>query len=92
VYEVPEHDVLSNEYIDFNGRLGTLRRYILIVVDDHPPQADAYVSYTDGRRWYYIERDDEISEKNFQLLSLFITMMAVPPSTQPLSPVINVGG
>jgi hypothetical protein len=37
-------------------------------------------------------KDDAVSQKNFQLLSLFMTMMAIPPSTQPLSPVINVGG
>lgn len=92
VYEKPSEDVLSNTYIDFNGRLGTLRRYILIIVDDQSPEEPVYVSYTDGKRWYYIADDDAVSAKNFQLLSLLTTMMAIPPTSQPLTPVINVGG
>jgi hypothetical protein len=92
VYEVENSDVLKSDFIDLNGRLGTLRRYILIIVDDHLPRNPVYASYHDGDKWYYIAKDDVVSEKSFQLLSLFMTMMAVPPSTQPLSPVINVGG
>jgi hypothetical protein len=62
-----------------------------VVVDSHLPDEPVYVSYTDGQRWYYIMKEDEVSQRNFQLVSLFMTMMAVPPTTQPLSPVINVG-
>ncbi len=91
VYEKPGDDIFAPEYVDFNGLLGTLRRYILVVVDNHLPDEPVYVSYTDGQRWYYIMKEDEVSQRNFQLVSLFMTMMAVPPSTQPLSPVINVG-
>jgi hypothetical protein len=92
VYETPGKDILSSDYVNFNGLLGQLRRYILVVVDDHLPQEPVYVSYTDGQRWYYIAKEDAVSQRNFQLVTLFMTMMAVPPSTQPLSPVINVGG
>lgn len=92
VYEQPGKDVLGSDYLAYNGRLGTLKRFILIIVDDHLPSGPIYASYSDGQRWYYIAKDDAVSEKNFQLLSLFMSMMAVPPSTQPLSPVINVGG
>jgi hypothetical protein len=92
VYEIDNKDVLSSDFIDMNGRLGTMRRYILVIVDDHRPTVPVYVACTDGLKWYYIAKDDTVSEKNFQLLSLFMTMMAVPPATQPLSPVINVGG
>jgi len=69
-----------------------LRRYILVVVDDVLPIDTPYVAYSGGGRWYYIASDDTVSQKNFHLLSLFLTMMATPPTTQPLSPVINVGG
>ena len=92
VYEKPDKDIFGPDYIDFNGLLGTLRRYMLVIVADRLPAEPVYVSYTDGQRWYYIAKDDTVSQKNFQLISLFMTMMAVPPSTQPLSPVINVGG
>jgi hypothetical protein len=92
VYEEQGRDVLADRYLRINERLGSLRRYMLIVVDDVLPSDPPYVAYSYNGRWYYIAGDDAISKKNFQLLSLFLTMMAVPPSTQPLSPVINVGG
>jgi hypothetical protein len=92
VYETSGQDVLDTEFSSMNSRLGTLRRYMLVIVADKLPPEGAYASYSDGRQWYYISSDDTVSEKNFQLLSLFMTMMAIPPSTQPLSPVINVGG
>jgi hypothetical protein len=92
VYDRPGANVLDDTYVNINKRIGSLRRYVLIIVEDTPPSQATYVSYSDGRRWYYIAADDTVSQKNFHLLSLFVTMMAVPPSTQPLSPVINVGG
>jgi hypothetical protein len=92
VSETKGRNVLDNKYIKQNRRLGLLRRYILVIVDDHLPLDSVYASYSDGDRWYYIAKDDPVSEKNFDLLSLFLTMMAIAPSTQPLSPVINVGG
>jgi hypothetical protein len=92
VMEEPGADVLDFQHLYLNARLGTLRRYVLIVVADSLPSDPVYVSYSDGDRWYYIAKDDVVSQRNFQLLSLFMSMMAIPPSTQPLSPVINVGG
>ena len=91
-YEIGGQDVLQPESLAMNGALGTRRRYLLIVVDNRPPREPTYASYFDGKTWYYIAADDTVSQRNFQLLTLFLTMMAVPPSTQPLSPVINVGG
>jgi len=79
-----------DEYVKSNARLGHLRRYILIIQGAPPP--DAYVSYFDRGTWYYIAGDDDISQKNFNLISLFMTMMAIPSATPPLSPSINVGG
>jgi hypothetical protein len=92
VFEEHGKDMLDERHINLNGRLGSLRRYVLVIVDDQPPSDPVYVSYSDGEHWYYIAKDDTVSQKNFQLISLFMSMMAVPPSTQPLSPVINVGG
>ncbi len=68
-----------------------LRRYILIVVDDVPP-ANAYVAHESQGKWYYIDGNDAISQRNFDLVSLFLTMMAIPSAVPPLSPAINVGG
>lgn len=92
VYEPSGQDVLDPRIINMNGRLGTLRRYVLVIVDEHSPGESAYASYSYGDKWFYIEKGDTVSEKNFQLLALFMTMMAVPSSSPPLSPSINVGG
>ncbi|MGO8865886.1 MAG: hypothetical protein ACLQME_05210 [Alphaproteobacteria bacterium] len=81
-----------DDYIKWNRRLGSLRRYILIVMDDHLPMNPVYVAYADRGKWYYIDGDDTISQKNFDLISLFLTMMSIPSAVPPLSPVINVGG
>jgi|HubBroStandDraft_6_1064221.scaffolds.fasta_scaffold786056_2 hypothetical protein len=80
-----------DEYVRGNQRLGHLRRYILVIASDNPP-ANAYVAHFDHGQWYSIAGDDEISQKNFDLISLFVTMMAVPSATPPLSPTISVGG
>lgn len=80
-----------DDYLARNYRLGTLRRYILIIMDDHPP-ANAYVSHFDHGTWYYIDAGDRISQRNFDLISLFLTMMAIPSALPPISPTISVGG
>jgi len=85
-------DILDEEHLHMNDWLGRMRRYVLIVVDDRLPAKPPYVSYSDGDHWYYIDADDKISQKNFQLLSLFMTMMAIPSQSPPLTPTISVGG
>jgi hypothetical protein len=85
-------DFLDGEHIRMNAWLGKMRRYVLIVVDDKLPAKPPYVAYSDGDHWYYIDADDKISQKNFQLLSLFMTMMAIPSQSPPLTPTISVGG
>jgi len=78
-------------YVKANRILGHLRRYILVIHGSNPP-TNAYVAYFDHGEWYYIAGDDEISQTNFSLISLFMTMMAVPSATPPLAPTISVGG
>jgi len=90
-FSCDKQDALSTAVRDVNGRVGTLRRYVLIIQDDELPSDSVYLSYNDGSHWYYIAGDDSVSATNFQLLALLTTMMAVPPTTQPLSPVISVG-
>jgi hypothetical protein len=85
-------DFLDDEHVRMNAWLGKMRRYVLIVVDDHLPSVTPYVAYSDGDHWYYIDAGDKISQKNFQLLSLFMTMMAIPSTSPPLTPTISVGG
>ena len=88
----PQGKFNYDEFIGVNRALGRLRRYILIIHSDSLP-ADPYVAYFDHGEWYYIARDDQISQKNFQLITLFMTIMAVPGAAQqPLTPAISVGG
>jgi hypothetical protein len=62
----------------------------LIVVADQAP-SDAYVAYAHEGKVFYIAGDDAISRKNLALLAQFMTMQAIPSSTPPLTPSINVG-
>jgi hypothetical protein len=82
----------DNELANVNYLLWELRRYMLIIQSDAPPPADAYVTYFEHGLWYYIDRDDTISQKNFNLISLFMTVMAIPPTNPPLSTSISIGG
>jgi hypothetical protein len=91
VYLPRRDDLLGDEYVTVNKRLGDLRRYILIIHSNNAP-ANAYVAHFDHGEWYYIDADDKISQKNFDLISLFMTMMAVPSATPPLAPTISAGG
>jgi len=81
-------DVLVN----VNYRLWQLRRYMLIIHSDGPPPADAYVAYFDHGQWYYIAGEDVISQRNFNLIALFLTVMAYPPTNPPLTTSISIGG
>ena len=80
------------DFVELNDRLWRLRRYMLIIQSDTPPPPNAYVSYFDRGLWHYIDGDDTISQKNFNLISLFMTVMASPPTSAPLSTSITIGG
>ena len=82
----------EDDFVKVNQRLEELRRYILIIDSDAAPPADAYVTYFDRGHWYYIDGHDVISQKNFNLIVLFLTVMAYPPTTAPLNTSISVGG
>ena len=70
------------EKAQLETRLAGLRRFLLIIVSENE-LPNAYVSYFDGKRWYSIDGADEISQKNFVLLSEFLTIQATstPPPT-----------
>lgn len=53
---------------------------------------DAYISDRgqDGL-FYYIRSDDTVSQKNFMLLSLLLTIQSGPPTVPPLTPTFSVG-
>jgi hypothetical protein len=92
-YERVGADSLSLPDAALESRLGSLRRYMLIIVSSEPPPEHAYAAYQAAdHNWYYVAGDDVVSQKTFHLLSLFLTMMATPSTLPPLSPVINVGG
>jgi hypothetical protein len=90
VYDPP--GISQEDFVKVNQRLGFLRRYVLIVQSDRPPPANAYVSHFADGEWFYIDGDDEVSQKNFDLVSLFLTMMAIPSAVPPIAPTIAVGG
>lgn len=91
VYISGPADITGNDFVTGNEKLGHLRRYVLIIVSDNSPP-DAYVSHFYHGQWYSIAGDDEISQRNFDLISLFMTMMAVPSTTPPVGTSISVGG
>ena len=85
-----ESDILTYKQVEAERRLAHFRRFILILEgDDLPP--NAYVSYSYRGKWYYIDGLDDISKKNFTLLSTILTIMAVPSPSQALTPTISVG-
>jgi hypothetical protein len=91
VYDPPGLSVSNPEFILRNTRLATLRRYVLIIQDDVAP-ANAYVAYPYQGRWYYIDANDQISQKNFNLISLLLTVMSVPSTVPPITTSVSVGG
>ena len=92
VYLPKRGGINDDAFVMANHRLEQLRRYILIIKSDTLPPANAYVAYFDRGHWYYIDGEDQISQKNFNLIVLFLTVMAYPPTTVPLTTSINVGG
>jgi hypothetical protein len=70
-------------------QLNHLRRLILIVRSDAPPPPDAYVSWRDDE-WYYIDGSDSISQKNFMLISQFMSIQSTVSSVPSLT-AVSVG-
>jgi len=89
LYDPPQGTADVTDFLHVNEYFLGLRCYILIIMDDHPPK-NPYVTYFYQGKWYYIAAEDTISQKNFDLISQLLTMMAVPPTTQQLTPTISV--
>jgi hypothetical protein len=86
-------DVDNFTHVKMENRLAHLRRFILIIEDDSPPERNginSFVSYqaiddrTGRNTWYYIDNNDRISKNNFTLLLEFFTIMAIPSQTPAL--------
>ena len=69
--------------------LEVLRRYLLVIESPTPPP-DSYVSYSDGEQWYYIARDDIISQKSFVLIGQLLTIQATTAPPLPITPTVTV--
>jgi hypothetical protein len=72
--------------------LAHLRRYLLVIEAEDSAPADAFVSYTNHGKTFYIDGGDVISRRTFGLLQQFMTMQAIPSQNAPLTPTISVGG
>jgi hypothetical protein len=70
-------------------QLNHLRRLLLIVRSDSPPPPDAYVSWRDDD-WYYIDGSDSISQRNFMLISQFMSIQSTVSATPSLT-AVSVG-
>lgn len=57
-----------------------------------PPASEVYVSVQHDNKFYYILKDDPMSQANFELIGQLLTMQAVAGTTPPPAPTINVGG
>jgi hypothetical protein len=79
------------EHIQMERQLFLRRRFILVIKSEQR-LPNAYVAFYDGRYWYSIAADDEISKKNFLLVGqlLIIQASASPPLS--LTPTVSVGG
>jgi hypothetical protein len=70
-------------------QLNHLRRLILIIRSDSPPPWDAYVSWKDDY-WYYIDGGDFVSQKNFMLISEYMSIQSTVSSAPSLT-AVSVG-
>jgi hypothetical protein len=84
-------DVADYSQLQHERTLAHLRRFLLVIEDKDAPR-DSFVSYQHDGRWYYIDAKDDVSKKNFVLLSYILSVMAAPSQTPPLTPTITVGG
>jgi hypothetical protein len=70
-----------------------VRRYILVHRGLSGPKKNVpYVIVSRDGEKYWIDGTDEVSQKNFELLSLLLTMQAQSSATPPPIPAITVGG
>jgi hypothetical protein len=74
---------------ELERELNHLRRLVLIIQSNSPPPPDAYVSWKDDD-WYYIDGSDTISQKNFMLVSQFMSIQSTVSSAPSLT-AVSVG-
>lgn len=70
-----------------------LRHFVGIFCSTFPPSpSEVYVSVQHDNRFYYILKNDPMSQANFELIGQLLAMQAVAGSAPPPAPTINVGG
>jgi hypothetical protein len=85
--ESPSSDLRT---VTLERQLARLRKFLLIITSDQEP-LNSYVSYFDGRQWYYIDKDDKISQRNFLLIGQILVIQATTTPPLSLAPTISVG-
>jgi hypothetical protein len=86
----------------FNGRIIRSRRkdfvdtYIVVHRGKDGPKLDqqpyVLISFNEDGLKYWISSDDQISQRNFEIMSLLLTIQAQSSATPPPIPAISVGG
>jgi hypothetical protein len=84
----------DRKFQDDETAMYAYRHFILIVTSKEPPEIalpgkSIYVSYQEDGYWYYIPKEDYISKRNFSLVSLLMSLMAIPAQTAPPASVIS---
>jgi len=97
-------DLRRHAQMEDERELADSRRYIVVFEDDNPPPTTAFVAtkmdvvVTEGgkvvkkTKYFYIDGVDHVSQRNFALISQFLTIQATPSQTPPLTPSLSVGG
>jgi hypothetical protein len=87
--------VESPDAQDNEVNLSDDRHFIIVVVTHNPPSEDlpgdkAYATYRYHGDWYSIMQSDTVSKRNFSLVSLLMSVMAISSQTPPPTPSISV--
>jgi hypothetical protein len=96
-----EKNYIDHPFLQFNliddpntaSHPGGLRHFVAVLHKPGLPPANAYSAVFYRSEWYYIDNDDFISQENFRLVNLILSLQAVAPSSSGApTPTLPVGG